>query len=163
MDLYDDDILKFWKALNQFKGEFIMVGDYAACIHGHNRLTPNIEIWINDTTENRKKLAEALEFLSIAPAEIVQRMQFIPGWTNFSLHSGFPVDIMTSLKGLEGYSFDDCLQMAIKPEIEGVSVPFLHINHLLEAKRAANRPKDQLDIIELERISRYLDEKGSGS
>jgi hypothetical protein len=149
LDIYDDDILEFWKTLSQFEVEFIMVGGFATNIHGYNRSTQDIDVWINDTPKNRKKIARALDSLSIAPAEIVERMQFIPGWTNFSLHNGFPLDIMTSLKGLENYSFEECIQIAIKPE-----------NHLLEAKRAANRPKDQLDIIELEKVRQRLEQKG---
>jgi hypothetical protein len=33
-----------------------------------------------------------------------------------------------------------------------VLVPFLHINQLLANKKAGSRPKDQIDIIELEKI-----------
>lgn len=28
-------------------------------------------------------------------------MQFVPGWTQMNLANGFPLDIMTSVKGLE--------------------------------------------------------------
>jgi len=31
-------------------------------------------------------------------------------------------------------------------------VPFLHINHLIQNKKVVNRPKDQVDVIELEKI-----------
>ena len=160
MDIYDDDIIAFWRELHKNQVEFIMVGGFATNIHGYNRSTADIDVWINDTGTNRKKLAVALDSLSIAPADIVERMQFVPGWTQMSLLNGFPLDIMTELKGLEGYSFDDCFEIAIKPEIEGIQVPFLHINHLLEAKKAANRPKDQLDIIELEKIKNHLENQG---
>ena len=37
-------------------------------------------------------------------------------------------------------------------EIEGVNVPFLHINQLIDNKKAVNRPKDQSDVVELEKI-----------
>lgn len=35
-----------------------------------------------------------------------------------------------------------------------------HVEHLLEMKRAANRPKDQLDIAALEKIQRGEDPNG---
>jgi hypothetical protein len=38
-------------------------------------------------------------------------------------------------------------------------VPFLHLNNLLANKKAVGRPKDQLDVIELEKIKSYLEEK----
>jgi hypothetical protein len=62
------------------------------------------------------------------------------------------LDIMVSMKGLEEYSFEDCYKLAYKATIFDVEVPFLHINHLLANKKAVNRPKDQLDVKELERI-----------
>ncbi|WP_460686309.1 hypothetical protein [Niabella aquatica] len=53
------------------------------------------------------------------------------------------------MKGLEGYSFEQCLKLAGVADIDGVLVPFLHINHLIANKKAVNRPKDQIDIIYL--------------
>lgn len=37
------------------------------------------------------------------------------------------------------------------PNIYDADVPFLHINHLLANKKAVNRSKDQIDVIELEK------------
>jgi hypothetical protein len=85
-------------------------------------------------------------------------MQFVPGWTNFSIGGGIELDIMTSMKGLENISFSDCLSMASLADLEGVEVPFLHINHLIENKKIVNRPKDQVDVIELEKIRKIREE-----
>ena len=63
------------------------------------------------------------------------------------------------MKGLEQYSFDDCLQQASIADIENVSVPFLHINHLILNKKAVNRPKDQVDVIYLEKIKKLREEE----
>ncbi|HET8828546.1 MAG TPA: hypothetical protein VFM79_04360, partial [Pelobium sp.] len=68
------------------------------------------------------------------------------------------LDVMTSVKGLEKYSFDDAYKVASIADIMDVSVPFLHINQLIEAKYAANRPKDQIDIIALEKIKKLREE-----
>jgi len=39
-------------------------------------------------------------------------------------------------------------------DIDGVNIPFLHINHLVENKRMINRPKDQSDVQALEEIKK---------
>ena len=57
---------------------------------------------------------------------------------------------MTTMKGLEEFSFDECYKEASVAAIDGVKVPF--INHLLQNKRAVARPKDLDDIRELEKI-----------
>jgi len=69
------------------------------------------------------------------------------------------LDIMTSMKGLENISFSECLSLASIADLEGVGVPFLHINHLIDNKKIVNRPKDQVDVIELEKIRKIREEK----
>ena len=56
------------------------------------------------------------------------------------------------MKGLENYTFDECLQMASIADIDNVKIPFLHINQLIENKRTVNRLKDQIDIVMLDEI-----------
>ena len=64
------------------------------------------------------------------------------------------------MKGLEDFTFDECLELATVAEIETVKVPFLHINHLIVNKKAVNRSKDQIDVIELEKIKLLRKEMG---
>lgn len=59
---------------------------------------------------------------------------------------------MTGMKGIENESFQTCYQMASISNLEGVLVPFLHINHLIANKKAVNHPKDQMDVMQLEKI-----------
>lgn len=65
---------------------------------------------------------------------------------------------MTSMKGLENIPFHECLEMASIADLEGVQIPFLHLNHLIANKKIVNRPKDQLDVIELEKIRKIREE-----
>lgn len=90
--------------------------------------------------------------------ESMETIQFVPGWVDFALNNGVRLDIMTSLKGVN-LSFDECLQLAPVAEIDGVMIPFLHINHLIANKKSVNRSKDQIDVIELEKIKKILEEK----
>jgi hypothetical protein len=78
-------------------------------------------------------------------------MQFVPGWTSFYA-AGVELDIMTEMKGIENESFQECYDMASVSDLNGVKVPFLHINHLIANKKAVNRTKDQLDVMQLEKI-----------
>ena len=61
---------------------------------------------------------------------------------------------MTSVKGLENIGFEECNNYAVIAEIENIHVKFLHLNHLIICKKATGRPKDLLDIEELEKIKR---------
>ncbi|MBZ4189019.1 hypothetical protein [Niabella beijingensis] len=43
-------------------------------------------------------------------------------------------------------------------EIDEVNVPFFHINHLIPNKKAVNRPKGQIGVIERKRIKKIREE-----
>lgn len=163
MDVFDKELLAFWQALNKNSVRYIMVGGIATNLHGYQRATDDIDVWIEDTLENRKNLRVAFREYGIGDFEMIGRMQFVPGWTYFNLNNGLRLDVMVGVKGLEGLSFDECLKYATIADIDGTKVPFLHINHLIASKMAANRPKDQLDVIYLEKIKKLKDEMGNNS
>ena len=159
MDVFDDDLLNFWSALNEAGVLYIMIGGVATNFHGYQRTTDDINVWIKDTHENRVNLRKSLKKYSQIDYFMLETLQIIPGWTNFSLNNGFRLDLMIDVKGLEGFGFDECLKMASIAEINGVKIPFLNINHLIESKRAANRPKDQVDLIYLEKIKNLVENR----
>jgi predicted nucleotidyltransferase len=158
MDIYEGAFIDLWKNLNKNKVRYIMVGGFATNLHGYHRFTEDVDLYLEDTLENRKNLRSAFKDLGLGDFEPIERIQFIPGWVDFQLENGVKMDIMTSMNGIT-LSFDECLKLAPIAEIEGVRVPFLHINQLIDNKKAVNRPKDQADIVELEKIRRFSDEK----
>jgi len=159
MDMLDDELLRFWQGLNQSNVRYIMVGGFATRFHGFNRATEDLDIWLDDTQQNRKNLREVLNNLGYGDIPMLETMQFVPGWTNFNIGQMIELDILTSMKGLEDTTFDECLQQASIAELDGISIPFLHINQLIMNKRAVSRPKDQIDVIELEKIKKIREEK----
>lgn len=107
--------------------------------------------------ENRKHLRKAFNEAHIGDYYMLETMQFVPGWSDFHLNNGLRLDILTNMEGLEGYTFQECMSLATIADIDGVLIPFLHLNQLIENKKAVNRPKDQIDIIELEKIKSLRD------
>lgn len=157
MDIFDEEILRFWKALQDNKVDYILIGGYALNFHGYQRYTGDLDIWLKDTLPNRQALRKAFINCDMGDYPMIETMQFVAGWTDFHLNNSFSLDILTDMKGLENYSFDECLEMASIADIENVEIPFLHINQLIINKKAVNRPKDQIDVIELEKIRRLRD------
>jgi hypothetical protein len=158
MDVFDEQLLSLWKTLNSNNVKYIMVGGFATMLHGFSRNTNDIDLWLEDTKANRKNLRKAFFELGYGDYESLETIEFIPGWTTFYA-AGVVLDIMTQMKGLENLSFESCFKMASKADVEGVKIPFLHINHLIENKKAINRPKDQIDVMELEKIKNIKGEK----
>jgi len=159
MDIFDEDLLGFWRNLNSASVKYIMVGGVATNLHGYNRSTDDIDVWIEDTAENRRNFREAFKKYSGLDIFMMERMQIITGWTHFYLNCGTRLDLMISMKGLEGFTFDECLSAASIAEIDEVKVPFLHINQLIANKKAVNRLKDQIDVFYLDKIVSLNEDK----
>lgn len=154
----DEGLLDFWRVLNKHSVAYIMVGGFAVNMNGFTRATDDSDLWLKDTPDNRSNFRTAYAELGYGDISSLETMEFIPGWTQFYIAGGIILDIMTSMKGLENKGFDECLQQARVADLGGILVPFLHINDLLLNKKAVARPKDQLDVIELEKIKKYLEE-----
>ena len=158
MDIFDEELLNYWRSLNKYNVKYIMVGGVATNLNGYQRTTDDIDVWIEDSSENRENYRKAYKEYSGIDITMMNRLQIIPGWTIFNLNNGFKLDLLVTMKGLEEFSFNDCYQLANKADIDDVIVPFLHINHLITNKKAINRSKDQIDVMELEKIKKILEE-----
>lgn len=154
MDAFDEDLLLFWKALHNNDVAYLLIGGYAINLHGYQRFTGDVDIWLKNTIENRKKLRKAFTDCGMGDYPMIESMQFVAGWTQFRLNNGLELDILTDMKGLENYTFDECMARASVADIDGVHIPFLHINQLIENKKVINRPKDQSDVQALEEIKK---------
>jgi len=150
----NSQIIEIWKYFSLNRVNYLTIGGFAVNIYGYGRNTGDIDIFIEDSVENRENLREALKQSGIGDFENIKTMQFIPGWTDITLNFNLRLDIMTSVKGLENEDFQDLLEKAYVTEISGVPVYFLDYENLIKAKKATNRPKDILDIEELEKINK---------
>ncbi|MEO8404859.1 MAG: DUF6036 family nucleotidyltransferase [Chitinophagaceae bacterium] len=159
MDVMDEEILEFWKILNKNHVAYIMVGGFAVNMHGYARTTKDSDLWLKDELINRQHLRQAFKDLGYGDHPSLETIDFIPGWTEFNIGGGIVLDIMTSMKGLEDQSFDICYKRAVRADLNGIIVPFLHINDLITNKKAVSRPTDQIDVQELEKIQKLQQEQ----
>lgn len=112
MDILDDELLKFWRTLNNGQDRYIMVGGFATRFHGFNRNTDDLDIWLEDTLQNRKNLRKSFNELNYGDFPSLETMEFVPGWTSFYIGEVIELDIMTKMKGLGGHTFNECLEIA---------------------------------------------------
>jgi len=152
MDLLDEEILKLWKSLFTAEVKYIMVGGFATNLHGFSRTTADLDIWIEDTGENRKKLGSVLDALDLGHYKNIETVDFLPGWSSIRMSSGLELDIMTRLKSFAEKNFEECYNAAPIAIIYDIPIRFLHLNHLIREKKSCGRPKDIVDIEELKKI-----------
>ncbi len=152
MDLYNDYFLRLIRSFENAGVRYLIVGGFAVNHHGYSRATGDLDLYLNDTPENRRNIIGALEEMGYGYLEPILRMPFIAGYSEIMMDDGMYADLMSALPGLNPEDFDEHLKMASISMIEGITVRFLHYNHLIENKKATGRLKDLLDIAELEAI-----------
>ncbi len=144
----------FFQKLNEHRVQYLLIGGFAVNAYGHARNTGDLDLWVNDTPENRQALGKACAAAGVAGGELLVDMQWAPGWTGFHLPNGFKVEIMGYLKSFTKEDFPTCFAKAKKISLEGVEVPLIHLADLLKEKEATARPKDLEDVEQLRKIDK---------
>lgn len=152
MNIFQDEHLEILKVLNKYKVNYILIGGVAVNYYGFSRPTGDLDVWLEPTEENKQKLLRALVALNIMEEDIETINS-----TDFNdavvFHIGttppFVIDFLTKIVGVK---WDEAWEMKIQEVVEGITISFLHINHLKVNKLIAGRPKDHEDIRQLNRI-----------
>ncbi len=136
---------------------FIIVGGTAATAHGSSRLTQDIDVVYDRSTENIRRLAAALRpldpYLRGAPPGLpfVFEEETIRNGLNFTLTTARgDLDLLGEIVG--GGGFEQLRPHAVTLSLFGHDCLCLGLDKLIEVKRAAGRPKDLEAIAELELI-----------
>lgn len=138
-----------WEKFYTNNVKYIIIGGLAVNIYGFTRNTGDIDILIEDTLENRKNLRKAFTEIQIGDFPQLETMQFVPGFTDFTIFYGFRLDVMTSVKGLENEPFQKLFEKATIVMLDEIPVYFIDYENLIKSKKAANRLKDRLDLEQL--------------
>lgn len=141
-----DDWFEALAALQDAEARFLVVGAHAMAVHGIPRGTQDLDVWIDPSPENARRVWNGLasfgvplEELGIEPSDFREPDRVI--------QLGLPprrVDILTSLTGLE--SFDDAWRDRIDQEVRDREIPFMGRSALIRNKRATGRTKDLADL-----------------
>jgi hypothetical protein len=149
--------------LSQHNVDFVLVGGMAVQLHGYMRMTYDIDLVLAMNDENLNRFINVAKNLGFSPvipvaieslkdADQIERWYREKGMLAFALReptlAGSVIDVLIRPE----VSFDNLLVDAVDGELFGRKIKVASIDHLLIMKRIANRPKDQLDIIALEKI-----------
>lgn len=145
MDIFNPDFHDFIASLNKYHVEYILVGGYAVIMRGYSRSTGDMDIWVNKTEDNFKKLQSAITDFGLPLFSIPEKKFFSNEFDVFSFGKPpYAIEVLTALKGLS--SFADVFALSTIETVNELQVRVIHLNHLIEAKKAAGRYKDLNDI-----------------
>jgi len=141
------DFLDIIRALSDAEARFIIVGAYAVNIYVDPRATGDLDIWVEPSGENAKKVFRALSDFGAPLAGVTASDFAIPGIT---LQIGIVprrIDILTEITGV---AFDEAWANREMHPFGPFTIPFLGKEALIRNKRATGRPKDLADLDFLE-------------
>ena len=147
-DIFNPDFQDFIRALNAAEVEYLLVGGYAVIIHGYNRTTGDMDLWINPTSENYGRLVNAFVQFGM-PLFDMTESKFLATKDYDVFTFGLPpsaIDLMPAVKGLV---FDEAYANSSQHDFENLSVRVIGYQDLLTAKRASGRHRDLNDIEQL--------------
>lgn len=152
-----------FEALARAGVRYVVVGGVAVVLHGHPRLTADLDLAVDLSPAEARKAIDALVGLGLRPRAPVDAVGFADpavrarwvserGMRVFSLWD--PEDPMRAvdLFAENPVDFEELWARAETMEIGGVSVRVACIEDLIRLKRLAGRPEDELDIEALEAI-----------
>lgn len=141
--MFSPDFREFVALLIAHKAEYLIVGGYAVGIHGHPRYTGDLDIWLNATPENAKRIVACLREFGFGSFGLKEE-DFIKAGNVVQL--GYPPLRIALLTSIDGVEFADAYQNRKMVEIDGLEVAFISYQDLLKNKAASGRPRDIDDI-----------------
>jgi Nucleotidyl transferase of unknown function (DUF2204) len=144
-NIFNSDFRDFLKALNENKVNYILVGGYAVVLHGYPRTTGDMDLWVERSLENYRKLEKAFAQFGM-PVFDMNEQNFLshPVWDVFTFgNPPVAIDIMTRLEGLD---FNTAFDRSVIFEDEELEIRTIHKNDLILLKRSAGRSKDLNDL-----------------
>jgi len=147
---FADLLLEFSKAAV----EYVVVGAHALAVAGVPRATGDLDVLVRPTAENAARVYAALRAFG-APLAVADVKQSDFTLLDCVYQMGLPprrVDVMTSISGV---TFEEAHASRVTVERNGIPIPLLGRDMLIQNKRAAARPKDLADVDALEHLPRH--------
>jgi hypothetical protein len=143
MENLNPDFLDFITLLDQRSVEYLIVGGYAVGFHGFPRYTGDIDFFVSINEENAEKLVRVLDDFGFGGIGI-EREDFLK--PSFVIEIGREPRKIQILTGIDGVSFQECLQSAVECEYLERKLRFIGLDALVRNKKASGRPKDLIDV-----------------
>ncbi len=125
--MLNKDYRDILRAFTEEEVEFLIVDAYALAVYGLPRATGDIDLWINNSSDNTSKVWSALEKFGaplgqikrndLEEQDVVYQIGIVPN----------RIDIMTSIDDVE---FEDAWNRRLTVAVEGLDIPVLSREHL---------------------------------
>lgn len=124
---------------------FLIVGAHALGVHGVPRATVDLDVWIDRSPENARRVWAALAAFG-APLESLRISEADFTRPDTIVQFGLPPYRIDILTGVSGVSFDEAWGERVEAFFDDVRVPYIGRDAFVRTKRASGRKKDLGDL-----------------
>lgn len=152
------------EALNGARVRYLVVGGVAVVLHGYLRTTGDLDLVVQLERDNLLRALAALSARGYRPRAPIPAEEFADPQTRrrwieekhltvFSLwspeHPVLEIDLFVE----EPFDFDTVYARHLLVRLDRTEITIVGLDDLLELKRRAGRPQDQLDVAALEALA----------
>jgi len=148
MDTLNEDFSEFARLLEEADVKYLIVGGYSVALHGFPRYTGDIDFFVAISPENATKLVEVFNVFGFGALGLSKSDFTEP---DYVIEIGREPRKIQVLTGIDGVLFETAWKNRVVVSMNGMNLKFLGKEDLIANKRAVGRPKDQIDLLELEK------------
>jgi predicted nucleotidyltransferase len=137
-----DRLQVVFKSLNSHDVKYLVIGGMAAIAHGSTRNTFDLDLLIEPSVENAKRLLDAFLEVNFGTAALITPEDLARNEITI-FKDRVKIDVQTTTPGLD---FNSSWKHRKVMQASGIAINVLSRDDLLASKRAAGRPKDLQDI-----------------
>ena len=139
----EKDLREFVELLNALKVRYVVVGAFAVAYHGYPRYTADIDLFIERSAENARKIMDAIEQFGFGDVALSMEDFLQPDQVIQLGVAPNRIDLLTFLSGVD---FTEVWATREAAEIDGLSVSMISKELLKRNKTASARLKDLADL-----------------
>lgn len=139
----EEDFEELLRLLNKNKVKYCIVGAYAVAFYGKPRYTKDMDIFVEPSNENGRRIVKALDEFGFSSLKLTEKDFSQKGNIIQLGYEPNRIDIITSIKGC---SFSKVWKNKRIGHYGREKVFFIGLKELLKNKRATRRRQDQIDL-----------------
>jgi hypothetical protein len=142
----EPDFRDFVQLLTQHEVDYLVVGGYALAFHGKPRFTGDLDIWIDCTEANAKKMVSVMKDFGTASLGFTKQ-----DFLNETIvkQIGQPPLRIDILGAIDGVKFTDAVKDKQFFKSGNLRIPFIGITDFIKNKEAVGRARDLADVEKL--------------
>jgi len=154
----NSDFCDLLRLLNAAKVKYLIIGGYAVSYFSEPRYTKDLDIWVEASRNNSRKLVEALRQFG-APTDNLEEFDFEDPSLLYVF--GIAPSRVDILAGVKGFRFQEAWKRRVMVEYDDIRIPFISVDDLIRMKKKAARVQDKADVEALEASKRIRKKRTS--